>query len=106
MSEAELVVRVSRRLDELGITRNLKGYRCLRKAIVMAYQDFGILSSATKTLYPEIAKSFQDTPSRVERAMRHAIELASYKKGVSPKPTNSEFIAKIADELRLEDCIY
>ena len=95
---------------------HIKGYQYLREAIIMVVNDIEVINQITKSLYPQIAKRFKTTPSRVERAIRHAIEVAwgrgqqeavesifgytiSASKG---KPTNSEFIAMIADKLRLE----
>ena len=103
-------------IHEIGVPAHIKGYQYLREAIMMVVNDIDIINQITKQLYPEIAKSFKTTPSRVERAIRHAIEVAwgrgqtetvesifgytvSAAKG---KPTNSEFIAMIADKLRLE----
>ena len=103
-------------LHEIGIPAHIKGYQYLRDAIVISVQDQEMLTSVTKILYPSIAKKHQTTPSRVERAIRHAIEVAwdrgdletlqkffgytvSNTKG---KPTNSEFIAMIADKIRLD----
>lgn len=103
-------------LHEVGVPAHIKGYMYLREAIALIYNNVEILGSITKVLYPEIARSFGTTSSRVERAIRHAIEIAwvrgnvdaisdifsytiSYSKS---KPTNSEFIAMIADRLRLE----
>ncbi len=103
-------------LHEVGVPAHIKGYMYLREAIMMVFHDVELLSSITKALYPEIAIKFNTTSSRVERAIRHAIEIAwtrgnvdtisdifsytiSYNKS---KPTNSEFIAMIADKLRLE----
>ena len=102
-------------LHEVGVPAHIKGYLYLREAITMVYHDIEILGSITKILYPDVAKKFNTTSSRVERAIRHAIEIAwvrgnveaiseifsytiSYSKS---KPTNSEFIAMIADRLRL-----
>ena len=102
-------------LHEVGVPAHIKGYMYLREAINMVYANVEILGSITKVLYPEIASTFGTTSSRVERAIRHAIEIAwvrcnvdaisdifsytiSYNKS---KPTNSEFIAMIADRLRL-----
>lgn len=102
-------------IHELGVPAHIKGYQYLREAIMMSVEDMEMLGSITKILYPTIAKKFQTTPSRVERAIRHAIEVAfsrgkmetldgmfgytiSNGKG---KPTNSEFIALIADRIRL-----
>lgn len=103
-------------LHEIGVPAHIKGYLYLRESITMVYNDIEILGSITKVLYPQIAKRFKTTSSRVERAIRHAIEVAwnrgnvdaisqifsytiSYNKS---KPTNSEFIAMLADKLRLE----
>ncbi|MCI8393036.1 MAG: sporulation transcription factor Spo0A [Clostridia bacterium] len=103
-------------IHEIGVPAHIKGYQYLREAIMMVVNDIDIINQITKQLYPEIAKRFKTTPSRVERAIRHAIEVAwgrgdgdtvesifgytvSAAKG---KPTNSEFIAMIADKLRLE----
>ena len=103
-------------IHEIGVPAHIKGYQYLRDAILMSVKDMDMLNSITKILYPTIAKMHQTTPSRVERAIRHAIEVAwsrgkmdtidelfgytvSNGKG---KPTNSEFIALIADTLRLE----
>ena len=103
-------------IHEIGVPAHIKGYQYLREAIVMVYQDVEILGSVTKVLYPQIAAKFATTPSRVERAIRHAIEVA-WSRGNSDaisqvfgytismskaKPTNSEFIAMIADKLRME----
>ena len=102
-------------IHEIGVPAHIKGYQYLREAIMMSVEDSEMLGSVTKILYPTIAKKFQTTPSRVERAIRHAIEVAwsrgkmetldalfgytvSNGKG---KPTNSEFIALIADRIRL-----
>lgn len=103
-------------LHEVGVPAHIKGYLYLREAISMVYNNVDILGGITKVLYPDIAHRFGTTPSRVERAIRHAIEIAwvrgnvdtisdifsytiSYNKS---KPTNSEFIAMIADKLRLD----
>lgn len=103
-------------IHEIGVPAHIKGYQYLREAIMMSVNDIDMLNSITKILYPSIAKTFQTTPSRVERAIRHAIEVAwsrgkmdtiddlfgytiSNGKG---KPTNSEFIALIADKIRLD----
>jgi two-component system response regulator (stage 0 sporulation protein A) len=104
-------------IHEIGIPAHIKGYMYLREAITMVYHDIELLGSITKILYPELAKKYNATPSRVERAIRHAIEVAwsrgnmnsigqMFKYTVSQckaKPTNSEFIAMVADKLRLED---
>ena len=103
-------------IHEIGVPAHIKGYQYLRDAIMMSVDDTEMLNSITKQLYPSIAKLHKTTPSRVERAIRHAIEVAwsrgkmdtinalfgytvSYGKG---KPTNSEFVALIADKIRLE----
>ncbi|MBX6394684.1 MAG: sporulation transcription factor Spo0A [Alicyclobacillaceae bacterium] len=102
-------------IHEIGVPAHIKGYQYLREAISMVYQDVEILGSITKILYPRIAEKYNTTPSRVERAIRHAIEVAwgrgnleaigsvfGYTVNVGKsKPTNSEFIAMIADRLRL-----
>ena len=103
-------------IHEVGVPAHIKGYQYLREAIIMVVNDIDVINQITKSLYPEIASKYSTTPSRVERAIRHAIEVAwgrgqqeavesifgytiSAAKG---KPTNSEFIAMIADKLRLE----
>ena len=114
--EINLENRVTDMIHEIGIPAHIKGYHYLRDAIIMAIEDMDVLNAITKVLYPTVAKMHQTTSSRVERAIRHAIEVAwsrgkldtlenlfgytvSYGKG---KPTNSEFIALIADTIRLE----
>ncbi|MFJ5671007.1 sporulation transcription factor Spo0A [Bacillus safensis] len=103
-------------IHEIGVPAHIKGYLYLREAISMVYNDIELLGSITKVLYPDIAKKFNTTASRVERAIRHAIEVAwsrgnidsisslfGYTVSMSKaKPTNSEFIAMVADRLRLE----
>ena len=103
-------------IHEIGVPAHIKGYQYLREAIIIAVNDMDVINAITKVLYPQVAKTFQTTPSRVERAIRHAIEVAwdrgdldtlqrffgytvSNTKG---KPTNSEFIALIADKLQLQ----
>lgn len=102
-------------IHEIGVPAHIKGYQYLREAIMMSVEDTEMLNSITKILYPSIAKKFQTTPSRVERAIRHAIEVAwsrgkmetldalfGYTINIGKgKPTNSEFIALIADKIRL-----
>ena len=104
-------------IHEVGVPAHIKGYQYLRDAIMMVIQDSEMLNSITKILYPTIAKRNQTTPSRVERAIRHAIEVAwsrgnmeiinslfSYTVSTGKgKPTNSEFIALIADKIRLQN---
>lgn len=103
-------------IHEIGVPAHIKGYQYLREAIIIAVNDMEVINAITKVLYPRVAKAFGTTPSRVERAIRHAIEVAwdrgdldtlqrffgytvSNTKG---KPTNSEFIALIADKLQLQ----
>lgn len=112
----DLTRRVTEIIHHVGIPANIKGYNYLREAIILAVKDRGLIDAVTKELYPQVAKVFRSTPSRVERAIRHAIEVA-WSRGdlevlhryfgytVNPmkdKPTNSEFIALIADNVRLE----
>jgi len=114
--EVNLETKITGILHEIGVPAHIRGYHYMREAIMMAVEDLDILNYITKELYPTIAKKCNTTPSRVERAIRHAIEVAwsrgkvevidslfgytiSNHKG---KPTNSEFIALIADRLRLE----
>ena len=103
-------------IHEIGVPAHIKGYQYLREAIIMSVMDIEMLNSITKILYPTIAKKFQTTPSRVERAIRHAIEVAWSRGKMDTidelfgytinngkgKPTNSEFIALISDKIRLE----
>lgn len=114
--EQNLETDVTQMLHEIGIPAHIKGYQYLRDAIIMSVQDSEMLSSVTKILYPTIAKRHQTTPSRVERAIRHAIEVAWSRgkmdtldalfgytvNGGKGKPTNSEFVALIADKIRLD----
>ena len=114
--EQNLEALVTNLIHEVGVPAHIKGYQYLREAIMMVVKDIDVINQITKSLYPQIAYKFNTTPSRVERAIRHAIEVAwgrgdqkmvekifgytiSASKG---KPTNSEFIAMIADKLRLE----
>lgn len=106
---------VTEMIHEIGVPAHIKGYHYLREAIMMCVDDVEMLSAITKVLYPTIAEKFQTTPSRVERAIRHAIEVAWSRGRMETleamfgytintgkgKPTNSEFIALIADKLRL-----
>ena len=115
-SEKNLEAEVTSIIHEVGVPAHIKGYQYLRDAIIMSVKDMDMLNSITKVLYPSIAKKHQTTSSRVERAIRHAIEVAwsrgkmdtidelfgytvSTGKG---KPTNSEFIALITDRIRLQ----
>jgi len=103
-------------IHEVGVPAHIKGYQYVREAIMITVEDMEVINSVTKVLYPEVAKRYHTTPSRVERAIRHAIEVAwdrgdletlqrffgytvSNAKG---KPTNSEFIAMISDRIRLK----
>ena len=114
--EDNLEALVTNIIHEVGVPAHIKGYQYLREAIMMVVNDIDVINQITKCLYPQIARKFHTTPSRVERAIRHAIEVAwgrgqqdvvenifgytvSASKG---KPTNSEFIAMISDKLRLE----
>jgi two-component system response regulator (stage 0 sporulation protein A) len=114
--DAVLKNRVTAVIHEIGVPAHIKGYQYLREAIIIAVGDMEVINAVTKVLYPAVAKRFGTTPSRVERAIRHAIEVAwdrgdletlqkyfgytvSNSKG---KPTNSEFIAMISDRLVLE----
>ncbi|MBQ7839870.1 MAG: sporulation transcription factor Spo0A [Lachnospiraceae bacterium] len=103
-------------IHEIGVPAHIKGYQYLRDAIQMAVKDIDMLGAITKTLYPTIAAKYQTTPSRVERAIRHAIEVAWNRGRMETldalfgytintgkgKPTNSEFIALISDKIRLQ----
>lgn len=116
LQKLELESEITSLLHEVGIPAHIKGYMYLRTAILETYLNVDFLGQITKVLYPEIAKKYETTASRVERAIRHAIEVAwnrgnidaiddifSYTISASKaKPTNSEFIAMIADKLRLE----
>ena len=103
-------------LHQIGVPAHIKGYQYLREAILLAVDDMDVINAVTKVLYPEVARRFSTTPSRVERAIRHAIEVA-WDRGdletlqkyfgytvnsAKGKPTNSEFIAMIADRLQLQ----
>lgn len=103
-------------IHEIGVPAHIKGYQYVREAIILAVNDMEVINAVTKVLYPTVAKKFQTTPSRVERAIRHAIEVA-WDRGdietlqkffgytvsnIKGKPTNSEFIAMIADRLNLQ----
>ncbi len=102
-------------IHEIGVPAHIKGYQYLREAIILTINDMDMINAVTKVLYPEVARKFSTTPSRVERAIRHAIEVA-WDRGdietlqrffgytvsnIKGKPTNSEFIAMIADNLSL-----
>lgn len=107
-------------IHEIGIPAHIKGYLYLREAISMVVEEIELLGSVTKVLYPRIAEKFDTTPSRVERAIRHAIEVAWSRNNIETikkffgytintekgKPTNSEFIALVADKIRLKNKKY
>ncbi|HHV64806.1 MAG TPA: sporulation transcription factor Spo0A [Peptococcaceae bacterium] len=110
-------VEVTKMIQQMGVPAHVKGYQYLRDAIVCVINDVSLLGAVTKELYPLIAKKYNTTPSRVERAIRHAIELAWDRGNIEfmnkffgytinvdrGKPTNSEFIAMVADKLRITD---
>ncbi len=112
----DLEVEVTNIMHEIGVPAHIKGYQYLRDSIMMVIKDIELINSITKQLYPSIAREYSTTPSRVERAIRHAIEVAWSRGQVESlnnifgytintgkgKPTNSEFIAMVADKLRLE----
>ena len=114
--EQNLENEVTQMIHEIGIPAHIKGYHYLRDAIMMAVEDMDVLNAITKVLYPTVAKKYQTTSSRVERAIRHAIEVAWNRGNLDTldelfgytvstgkgKPTNSEFIALIADTIQLE----
>ena len=115
-NEENLEALVTNMIHEIVVPAHIKGYQYLREAIMMVVNDIDIINQITKQLYPEIAQKYHTTPSRVERAIRHAIEVAWGRgeqntvesifgytvNAAKGKPTNSEFIAMIADKLRLE----
>lgn len=114
--ELALEIRVTDVIHQIGVPAHIKGYQYLREAIMMAVHDMESVGAITKILYPTIARKAHTTPSRVERAIRHAIEVAWDRgdvdtlqrffgytvSGIKGKPTNSEFISMIADRLRLQ----
>ncbi len=116
VSDIELEVMVTEIIHQIGVPAHIKGYHYLREAIILSIKNSGIINSVTKLLYPTVAKKHSTTSSRVERAIRHAIEVAWDRGDVDVlnsyfgytihnsrgKPTNSEFIAMIADKLRLQ----
>ncbi len=115
--ENDLEAQVTKIIHQIGVPAHIKGYQYLRTAIIMAINDNEIINSVTKVLYPSVAKKYGTTSSRVERAIRHAIEVAWDRGDLDVlnsffgytvqnsrgKPTNSEFIAMIADNLRLKN---
>jgi len=112
----DVETQVTKIIHQIGVPAHIKGYQYLRTAIIMAINDSDIINSVTKILYPSVAKKYQTTTSRVERAIRHAIEVAWDRGDIDTlnsyfgytieqgrgKPTNSEFIAMISDNLRLK----
>lgn len=112
----ELEAKITRTIQEIGVPAHIKGYLYLREAIYVVINDMDYLGAITKELYPEVASKYNTTTSRVERAIRHSIEVAWNRGNLETlerifgytinnnkgKPTNSEFIALIADKLRLE----
>ncbi len=114
--DLEIELRVTNIIHEIGVPAHIKGYQYLREAIMMTVKDMEAINAITKILYPTVAKRYKTTSSRVERAIRHAIEVAWDRgdvetlqnffgytvSGVKGKPTNSEFISMIADRLRLQ----
>ena len=112
-----LEVRVTQMIHDVGVPAHIKGYQYIREAIILAVNDEDIINSITKTLYPTLSEKFNTTSSRVERAIRHAIEVAWNRGQIEMhekifgytvnsnkgKPTNSEFIAMIADRIRLSE---
>ena len=113
----DLEAQVTKIIHQIGVPAHIKGYQYLRTAIIMTIKDPDIINSVTKVLYPSVAKLYSTTSSRVERAIRHAIEVAWDRGDVDVltsffgytvqnsrgKPTNSEFIAMISDNLRLKN---
>ena len=116
----DIETQVTKIIHQIGVPAHIKGYQYLRTAILLTVKDSDIINSVTKILYPSVAKQYQTTTSRVERAIRHAIEVAWDRGDVDTlnsyfgytiqnnrgKPTNSEFIAMIADNLRLKYKLY
>ena len=114
--EEILEIKVTNIIHEIGVPAHIKGYQYLRDGIIMVVNNIEIINQITKQLYPDLAKKYKTTPSRVERAIRHAIEVAWNRGQIETvdsifgytvnsnkgKPTNSEFIAMVADKLRLD----
>lgn len=113
---SNIEIKITQILHQIGVPAHIKGYHYLRSSIMMSIDNPEIINSVTKQLYPNVAKNFETTPSRVERAIRHAIEVAWDRGDIDVlnsyfgytihnsrgKPTNSEFIAMISDKLRLQ----
>ncbi|MBE6718537.1 MAG: sporulation transcription factor Spo0A [Ruminococcaceae bacterium] len=116
-SKTDMETQITKIIHQIGVPAHIKGYQYLRTAIMMAIEDNNIINSVTKVLYPSVAEKYSTTSSRVERAIRHAIEVAWDRGDIDTltsyfgytiqnnrgKPTNSEFIAMIADNLRLKN---
>ena len=116
----DIETQVTKIIHQIGVPAHIKGYQYLRTAILLTVRDSDVINSVTKVLYPTVAKKYQTTTSRVERAIRHAIEVAWDRGDMETlnsyfgytiqnnrgKPTNSEFIAMIADNLRLKHKLY
>lgn len=116
----DIETQVTKIIHQIGVPAHIKGYQYLRTAILMTIRDSDVINAVTKVLYPSVAKKYATTTSRVERAIRHAIEVAWDRGDVDTlnayfgytiqnnrgKPTNSEFIAMIADNLRLKYKMY
>ncbi|MEA4912265.1 MAG: sporulation transcription factor Spo0A [Oscillospiraceae bacterium] len=114
-TEADLEVMITEIIHQIGVPAHIKGYHYLRDAIILCVEDAEMINAVTKRLYPAIAKKYKTTSSRVERAIRHAIEVAWDRGDVDTlnsyfgytihslrgKPTNSEFVAMISDRVRL-----
>ena len=115
VTDPELELMVTEIIHQIGVPAHIKGYHYLREAIILSVKNSDIITSVTKLLYPTVAKTYNTTSSRVERAIRHAIEVAWDRGDIDVlnsyfgytiqndrgKPTNSEFIAMISDKLRL-----
>lgn len=120
VSHGDIETQVTKIIHQIGVPAHIKGYQYLRTAILMTINDSDIINSVTKVLYPSVAKKYSTTTSRVERAIRHAIEVAWDRGDIDTlnsyfgytiqnnrgKPTNSEFIAMIADNMRLKYKLY
>ena len=116
IEKSNIEAKVTKTIHDIGVPAHIKGYQYVREAIILAIEDEEIINAVTKSLYPSLAKKFKTTPSRVERAIRHAIEVAWNRGQIEMhdkifgytvnsnkgKPTNSGCIAMIADILRLE----
>lgn len=116
VTDTDLEVMVTDIIHQIGVPAHIKGYHYLREAIILSIKNSEIINSVTKLLYPTVAKKYNTTPSRVERAIRHAIEVAWDRGDIDVlngyfgytiqvergKPTNSEFIAMISDKMRLK----